>query len=134
MFVWWGPIPLPHSLFMQLFWLIVGVFAVCFGQYLYMGAGLSCGPRDALLVAVGKRFPKLSNGIVNIALMSLALAAGWLMGGVTGLGTLLTMLCLGSCMDLVFFLLHFEPRSVHQQGLAETWAHFKAARTLQKEK
>ena len=133
LFVWWGPIPLPHSLAMQLFWLIVGVFAVCYGQYLYMGAGLSCGPRDALLVAVGKRFPKISIGIVNIALMALALAAGYVMGGVTGVGTLLTMFCLGSCMDLVFHLLRFEPRSVHQQGLTETWALYRAARTQQKE-
>ena len=100
--VWLDFIPPPASLAGQLLVLVPGVFLVCFGQFLYMGAGLSCGPRDALLVAVGKRLPRIPIGMVNLGLMALALLAGWLMGGVTGAGTLVTMFCTGFCMDLCF--------------------------------
>ena len=42
--------------------LIIGLVAACVGQWLYMLAGLSCGPRDAFLVGLGKKLPKLSSG------------------------------------------------------------------------
>ena len=133
MFIWMDFLPQPSTTPGKLVLLVFGVFVICYGQYLYMRAGLSCGPRDALLVAVGKRFPRIPIGIMNIILMALALAAGWLMGGITGFGTILTMFCMGFCMDLVFFLVHFEPRLVHQEGLSETWAAFRAARIQTKE-
>lgn len=133
MFLWLDLIPAPQTLPGQILLLLIGVLAICYGQYLYIKVGLSCGPRDALLVAVGKRFPKVPIGMVNIALMSLALIGGWLMGGVIGFGTIFTMFCTGFCMDLVFALLHFEPRLVHQEGLAETWAVLRTALTHSKE-
>lgn len=129
LFVWLDCIPTPATLWGKLLLLMLGVFAICFGQYLYIGAGLSCGPRDALLVAVGKRVPKTPIGLVNIALMALALAGGWIMGGLIGFGTILTMFCMGLCMDLVFHLMHFEPRLVPQQSLLHTWTELRAILT-----
>lgn len=134
LFLWLDLIPAPAALPGQIILLLIGVLAICYGQYLYIRVGLSCGPRDALLVAVGKRFPKVPIGLVNIALMALVLIGGWLMGGVIGLGTIFTMFCTGFCMDLVFALLHFEPRLVHQEGLSETWAALRTALTHSKEK
>ena len=128
MFVWTGMLSQPETVWGKTALLIFGVFVICFGQYLYMGAGLSCGPRDALMVAVGKRLSKIPIGIVNIILMAMAMTAGYFMGGVTGFGTVLTMFCMGFCMDLVFRIMHFEPRLVHQQGLLESWRAFCDAR------
>ena len=126
---WLDPLPVPHSLLTKILIVIVSMLITSFGQYLYMGAGMSCGPRDALLVAIGKRLPKLSIGLVSIGLMCLVTVAGALLGGLTGLGTILTMFGMGICMDLVFHLMHFEPRVIHQEGLRETWADFKTALT-----
>lgn len=37
---------------------VAGLLIMGYGQYFYMSAGQSCGPRDSLLIALGKRFPK----------------------------------------------------------------------------
>ena len=130
----WGPVPPPQTLLYQVLITAVSIFIICYGQYVYMSAGLSCGPRDALMVAVGKRLPRIPIGTVNILLMSLALLGGFLMGGSTGLGTVLAMVCMGFCMDLVFGWVHFEPRSVHQESLVETFRNLRAALAAPQEK
>ena len=109
--------------------LIAGLIAACVGQWLYMLAGLSCGPRDAFLVGLGKKLPKLSIGTVNILLtLAVALIAAAL-GGQIGFGTFLSLMCTGIIMDLVFKIVRFEPRSVTHEGLVETVQEFiKAAK------
>ena len=104
--------------------LIIGLVAACVGQWLYMLAGLSCGPRDAFLVGLGKKLPKLSIGTVNILLtLAVALIAA-VLGGQIGFGTFLSLMCTGIIMDLVFKIVRFEPRSVTHEGLLETVQEF----------
>ena len=85
-----------------------------------MKAGLSCGPRDALMVALGKRVRRVPIGAVNIVLSVLVFTIGWLLGGTIGLGTFINMFGVGIIMDAVFLILRFEPRDVEQEGLLET--------------
>ena len=104
--------------------LVIGLVAACVGQWLYMLAGLSCGPRDAFLVGLGKKLPKLSIGTVNIILtLAVALIAA-VLGGQIGFGTILSLMCTGIIMDLVFKIVRFEPRSVTHEGLLETVQEF----------
>ena len=51
------PIPVSRNLCLSIILVIVGLFVMGFGQYFYMSAGQSCGPRDSLTIALGKRFP-----------------------------------------------------------------------------
>lgn len=120
-FLWSGWVPIPRGLPLQLALLLAGLVVMCLGAYLYMRPGLSCGPRDALLVALGKRAPRLSIGTINIALLAGVLAASCLLGVPPGLGTAITVLGTGAVMDLVFKLLGFEPRAVAHENLAQTW-------------
>ena len=53
--------------------LIIGFFIAGFSQYIYMKAGLCCGPRDAFQVALARRLHKLSMGSVNILILSVVL-------------------------------------------------------------
>lgn len=92
------------------------------GQWIYMSAGLCCGPRDSLLVALGRRLPRLPIGLVANALQALVCAAGWLLGGPVGLGTLLSVFGIGAAMQLVFALVRFEPRQVRHESLKDLWA------------
>lgn len=104
--------------------LVVGLAVSCVGQWLYMMAGLSCGPRDAFLVGLGKRLPKLPIGRVNI-LLNLAVAlVAFLLGGQIGLGTLIALFGTGIIMDIVFQIVRFEPRTVTHEGLMETVSEF----------
>lgn len=121
------PVPLQTSFPLQLAVLLAGTAISCVGMWLYMKTGLSCGPRDALLVAVGRRFPQVSIGVVNIVLLTAVMAVSWLLGCPPGLGTAITVFGTGPIMDLVFKLVRFEPRSVEHEGLAQTWAALLAA-------
>lgn len=126
-FLWLDPVPLQTQLIPQLALLLAGLVVVCLSQYLYMKAALSCGPRDALLVALGKRVPRVPIGVVNILLTSAVLLVGFLLGGQVGAGTVITLFGTGIVMEWVFRLLHFEPRNVEHEGLLQTWAAFSAA-------
>ena len=122
-----GWVPVMTEFPAQLAVLLVGMVIVCFGQYLYMLAGLSCGPRDAFLVAVGKRFPRLSIGTINLMILAIAQLLAYLLGGPIGLGTLITVFGSGVVMDAVFRLLRFEPRNVKHENLLETFKALRAA-------
>ena len=104
--------------------LVIGLVASCVGQWLYMLAALSCGPRDSLLVGLGKRLPKLSIGTVNILLtLAVALVAA-VLGGQIGLGTIVSLVCTGIMMDAIFKLVRFEPRAVVHESLPATVKEF----------
>lgn len=100
--------------------MIAGLFIMSLGQYFYMSAGLSCGPRDAFLVALGKRFSKIPIGVVNTIILSVVLFGGWIMGAPIGIGTVVATFGIGASMQVVFKLLRFEPRSVAHQSVLET--------------
>lgn len=120
-------VPVQTRFAVQLSLLLAGLVACALGQYLYMKAALSCGPRDALMVALGRRVTRVSIGTVNILLSLAVLTAGTLLGSRVGPGTLIGLFGTGVVMDLVFHLLRFEPRTVVNEGAAQTWSAFTAA-------
>lgn len=122
-----GWVPVQTNPVIQLPMLMVGIVIVCVGQYIYMSAALSCGPRDALLVAVARLAPKISVGKVNLALLTVAQILAILMGGPFGIGTLITIFGTGVIMDWVFHLLRFEPRNVKHENLFQTLSVLRAA-------
>lgn len=113
-------IPLLNNWWLGIALMTVGLFIKAYGMYFYMKAGLSCGPRDSLLVGLGRLVPKVPIGVVNIALLAVVTLAGWLLGGNVGLGTIYSVVCIGLTMQIVFNLLKFEPRDVQHDGFADT--------------
>lgn len=67
--------------------LVGGVAMIGVGTSLYIGAGLGPGPRDGLMTGLAKRGWPI--GVVRIAIELTVLAAGWLLGGTVGVGTVL---------------------------------------------
>ena len=112
--------PHPSHPVVSLIILVAGMFVMSFTQYFYMTAALGCGPRDTLLVALGKRVRRIPIGCVSIAILLTVLAAGWALGGPVGLGTVITAFGLGVTMQLILRLVRFEPRDVRHQSLTET--------------
>lgn len=119
-FSWLDPVPELSSLSVKILLFILSLFILSYGQYMYMITGLSCGPRDAFTVAVGKRLRKISIGTVNNIISAIVLAISWLMGATIGIGTLLSISGLGLVMDWTFKLCKFEPRSVHHEDIFTT--------------
>lgn len=114
-----NPLPANESLVAGLAIMVCGFAVMAVGMKLYMEAGLGCGPRDALLVGLGRRLPHVPIGVVEIGLWSTVTLAGWLLGGPVGLGTLVAALGAGAVMQVVYDLIGFEPRDVTHRGLNE---------------
>lgn len=96
-----------------------GLVLMALGQAIYMKAGQCCGPRDSLLVGLGKRLHLLPIGAVEILLWGAVLLAGWLLGGPVGIGTLVTTFGGGVMMQLVYKFIRFDPRSVRHRSVIE---------------
>lgn len=107
------------SLWTGIVMMLVGFVFMAVGMWIYMRGEQCCGPRDALLVGLGKRLPSVPIGAVQIILWSVVTIVGWLLGGPVGVGTLLSAFGAGAVMQFVYQLLRFEPRDVEHQSVAE---------------
>ena len=114
-----NPLPENRSLWIGIPVMIAGFGFMAVGMWIYMRAGQCCGPRDSLLVGLGKRMPRIPIGLVEILLWAAVLLAGWLLGGPVGIGTLISTFGAGLIMHLVYSLLKFEPRNVRHRDAAE---------------
>ena len=121
-----GLVPLQRGLGSGVALMVPGLFLMALGQFFYMSAGQGCGPRDAFVVALGRRMNRVPIGAVNTVVLCGALLGGWLLGAPIGVGTVLSTFGIGAAMQIVFRLLRFEPRRVVQRGLAETLRVLKA--------
>ena len=114
-----NPLPENHSLWIGIAVMLTGFVFMALGMLVYMKAAQCCGPRDSLLVGLGKRMPKVPIGVVEIILWAAVLLAGWLLGGPVGIGTLISTVGAGAVMQLVYSILHFEPRDIRHRNVIE---------------
>ena len=115
-----NPLPLNTNLWLGIGIMLFGFSFMALGMLIYMKGEQCCGPRDSLLVGIGKRLPKLPIGLVEILLWAAVLLAGWLLGGPVGIGTLISTFGAGLVMQAVYSTLHFEPRSITHRDVAAT--------------
>lgn len=123
-FLRWDPIPQCRSLGWGALIMCGAMLIISTGQWLYMAAGLGCGPRDALLVGIGKRLRKLPIGVVNAMVLVVVIGGGLLLRGPIGIGTAITVCTWSTAMQLVFRVVHFEPRDVVHENVLESFKKF----------
>ncbi len=126
LFNWLGIVPAQESMLTGIPIMLAGLAVEGFAQVLYMRASLGCGPRDTLLVGLGRRMPKLPLGAISIAILAVVTLAGWLFGGPVGIGTLISAALCGPIMQLVFRLMRFDATAVKHQGLVGSARVFAA--------
>ena len=115
-----NPLPENTSLVLGIGIMLLGFVFMAIGMMIYMRGQQGCGPRDALLVGLGKRMPRVPIGIVEILLWAIVLLGGWLLGGPVGIGTLISTFGAGLVMQLIYSLLRFEPRDIEHRDILET--------------
>ena len=122
-------IPLPYSQhwYTGAVVMFCGFLIMSLGMFFCMGAGLSCGPRDSLLVGLGKRLPKLKIGLVQIIMLIAVALFAFLLGGPIGIGTIEGMLLMGVALQIVFGILKFEPRNVEHEDIITSLKHILKA-------
>lgn len=127
-------IPVFSDLFLQLFsfiptapnaavgalYTLLGQTVLSFATILYMTPGLGCGPRDTLMVLIGRKFPKLPIGGAKFAIELCALLAGVLLQAPFGIGTVLVMTLQASIFQLACRVTRYEPRNIRHEDVLET--------------
>ncbi|MCT8977990.1 hypothetical protein N4T77_15460 [Clostridium sp. CX1] len=113
-------IPKMSNLGLGLLMLLLGQVVICIGSYFYIGSSLGCGPRDALMVALGKRIPKIPIGAIRGLLEGTVLIIGWLLGAKVGIGTAIYVLGIGFTLQFTFKLLHFDVKNIEHESISDT--------------
>jgi uncharacterized membrane protein YczE len=92
-------------------YLIGGILLNAIATGLYIGSRFGPGPRDGLMTGIVGRFPKLSIRLVRTTIELTVLAAGFLLGGTVGIGTVAYALGIGPLVQ-VFLRLFDLPSQV----------------------
>ena len=107
--------------------LIGGLELLALGTWLYMKSALGSGPRDALMVALARKFGR-SAGACRAVVDVLVTVIGFFLGGPVGVGTIISAVGLGPLINLNFAAVRFNPAEVHQENAAETIAKIAGKR------
>ncbi|MBB37373.1 MAG: hypothetical protein CL515_00255 [Actinobacteria bacterium] len=83
--------------------LMIGV-----GTSIYVGAGISTGPRDGVMVGLEQRGIKI--GIARTIIELFALTSGWLMGGTVGYASPFMALLIGPIVQVVLPYVDFRKK------------------------
>ena len=116
----YSPYPENHSIWLGIVLMLFGFLFISLGMYLYMSAEQGCGPKDGLMIVIGKKMPKIPIGIIGILLWSVVTLIGWMLGGSVGIGTLLSIFGAGFIMHIFYDAIGFEPRKLKHKSLKET--------------
>lgn len=115
-----SPYPENHSLWLGIVFMLFGFLFIALGMYVYMKAEMGCGPKDGLLIAIGRKMPKIPIGIIEILLWTTVTACGYLLGDTVGIGTVISTFGAGAVMHLFFDVIGFEPRKLEHKSLTES--------------
>ena len=113
-------LPIANHVLVGVVMLTIGLFVISLGSYFYIGSAFGAGPRDSLMVVLTRKTGLpigLCRGIIELA----ALLCGWKLGGMVGIGTALSALLIGFCVQFTFRLLKFDATQVQHQTLADTY-------------
>jgi uncharacterized membrane protein YczE len=113
-------VPAPHALPLRWASLLTGVALNGVATACYIGAGLGPGPRDGLMTGIARRGHSLR--LVRTCIELSVLAAGWLLGGTVGIGTVLYAVSIGPIVHLLLPRLTVWPSTRPRDGRAGTRA------------
>ena len=94
-----------------------GIVVVAAASGLYIGAHFGPGPRDGLMTGIHRRWRWpiwLARGSVELTV----LAAGWMLGGTVGVGTVLFAVLIGPLVHVALQLTETRRRGVSVRGTA----------------
>ena len=116
-------LPLANSYIAGLIMMIVGLFLIALASYYYIGSAFGAGPRDSLMVALTRK-TGLPVGICRGIIELLAAFCGWRLGGMLGIGTVMSALLIGVCIQITFQLLKFDSTTIKHETLDQTYQTF----------
>lgn len=113
-------IPVADSLVVGLVMLIVGLYITALATYFYIGSAFGAGPRDSLMVALTRK-TGLPIGVCRGTIELAAVLVGWKLGGMVGIGTVISAFAIGFCIQTTFALLKFDATEINHETLDQTY-------------
>jgi len=117
-------IPIAENLIIGIVFLILGLFIIAIGTYFYIKSGFGAGPRDNLMVVLARK-TKLPAGLCRSIIELLVTIAGWFLGGMVGIGTVISVIGIGFCIQIIFKLFKFNVTLVKHETLSDTFLMFR---------
>ena len=121
-------LPVPKNLMISIPMLIAGLFIISIGSYFYIKQAFGAGPRDYLMVVLTRR-TKLPVGICRSIIELFVMIVGWRLGGMVGIGTLISVIGIGFCIQITFKILHFDVASIKHESFSDTFKALMKLRT-----
>jgi len=113
-------IPIAKGLPLAIIMMIVGLFIIALASYFYIGSAFGAGPRDSLMVILTRK-TGLPVGVCRGSIEFIAVFVGWRLGGMLGIGTIISALAIGFCVQSTFKLLKFDATKVKHETLDQTY-------------
>lgn len=98
----------PEKLYLRIFWVAIAIVLIGTGTSIYVGAGISTGPRDGIMVGLEEKGIKI--GVARTIIEVFALSSGWLMGGTVGYASPFMALLIGPTVQIVLPYVDFRKK------------------------
>lgn len=98
---------------------LIAVAVATLGMFITLTAAQGVGPRDTLMLVLGNRLSRVPIGVIQSAILLFAFLSGLLLGGPVGVGTIISVTCMGPILQFYCRIFHFEPRDVDHKSLAD---------------
>jgi uncharacterized membrane protein YczE len=112
-------IPIINSLLIGIVLLIAGLFIIAVGSYFYIKSAFGVGPRDNLMVVLARK-TKLPVGLCRSLIELLVTIIGWFLGGMIGIGTIISVIAVGFCIQIVFKVFRFDVTAIKHETLSDS--------------
>lgn len=119
-----GLIPFANNFAYGMAMMAGGMILLSYGSYHYIASGFGAGPRDSLMVAVTRK-TGLPVGVCRGAIEVITALAGWKLGGMFGVGTIISAFAIGFFIQSTFKILKFDPTKVRHETLGQTCLKIK---------
>ena len=120
-------LPPAGSTLLGVVYTLLGQSIISVATVLYLTPCLGAGPRDTLMLIIGKKFPKLPIGGVKFGIEAAVLIIGIFLGAPFGIGTVLVMVLQANIFQLVCKICRYEPRAIVHEDLIDTFRRIKSA-------
>jgi uncharacterized membrane protein YczE len=118
-------IPLAGNLITGIGMLLLGLLSVALGTYFYIKSAFGGGPRDNIMVVMGRK-TKFPVGVCRSIVELSVTVIGWVLGGMVGVGTIISVVAIGLFIQIVFAVFKFDPAMVEHETLMQTFKSLKA--------
>jgi uncharacterized membrane protein YczE len=113
-------IPKTNDLLTGIIMLIAGLFIIAIGSYFYIKSAFGVGPRDNLMIVLAKK-TRLPVGLCRGMVEFLVTLIGWFLGGMVGIGTIISVIAVGFSIQIVFKIFKFDITAIKHETLKDSF-------------